>query len=230
MGIVMAYIEPNLKLFEKKVYSQFGEDGVIEKLSKDLGIETGTYFEFGIGPNHKQTIADGLEGNFVLLRERGWKGVFLDGKTLPPEVGVRQEFITALNINELYKKHNVPDDLDFMSIDVDGQELWIWMALQYRPKVMIIEYNVGQGSEVSVSIQFNVNHKWDGTRYHGASIVAMNKIAKAKFYTLVYTNIGNAFYVRDDLVSNKSDFVFERLISTGGSHREDKLERAWVEI
>ena len=226
----MAFIEPNLKLYEKKVHSQFAEDGVIEKIAENLGIDKGTFFEFGIGPAWRKTLDDGLEGNFVLLRERGWNGVFLDGGTYPPEFEVRREFITALNINFLYKKYNLPDDLDFMSIDVDGQEFWIWMAIQYRPKVMILEYNGSFGKDASVTIQFDVNHMWDGTRYHGASLLALDKLAKAKCYTLVYANGVNAFYIRDDLVSNKSDFSFDRLFVEYASHPEDRLDRAWVSI
>lgn len=226
----MAFIEPNLKLYEKKVHSQFSEDGVIEKISENLGIDKGTFFEFGIGPAWQKTHDDGLEGNFVLLRERGWNGVFLDGGTHPPEFEVRHEFITALNINLLYKKHNLPEHLDFMSIDVDGQEFWIWMALQYRPKVLITEYNGGLGKEASLTIQFDVNHIWDGTCYHGASLLALDKLARAKSNTLVYANGVNAFFIRDDLVSNKSDFSFDRLFVDCAPHAEDKLERAWVAI
>ena len=76
---------------------------------------------------------------------------------------MRKDFITALNINFLYYKHSIPENLDFMSIDVDGQEFWIWMAMQYRPKVMVIEINGGLGIDTSVTIQFDVNHKWDNT-------------------------------------------------------------------
>ena len=90
----MPYVTPNLKSFERKEFSQFGEDGITEKILADLEIPNGTFFEFGIGP------ADGvsfdtmpLEGNFVLLRQNGWKGVFLDGAPhLSSKVGVRKEW------------------------------------------------------------------------------------------------------------------------------------------
>lgn len=127
-----------------------------------------------------------MEGNFVLLREKGWSGVLLDGTQYPPEHGVRQDFITPLNINFVYKKHALPDDLDFMSKDVDGQEFWIWMALQARPKVVIVKYNGARGGEVSETIQYDVTHVWDGTTYQGASLRAPDKLAKDKRYTLVW--------------------------------------------
>ena len=226
----MAHIEPNLMAFEKKVHSQFAEDGVIEKVAADLGVVKGTFFEFGIGPPWQRPAEEGLEGNFVLLRERGWTGVFLDGNAYPPQCGVRRELVTPLNVNALYRKHALPEDLDFLSIDVDGQEFWIWMALQYRPKVAILEYNGSLGPDVSLTIQFDVGHVWDGTRYHGASLRALDKLARSKGYALVYANGVNAMFVRGDCVSNPEDFVFERIFRGFPPHAEDKKLRAFVAI
>lgn len=224
------HVEPNLKAFERKVRSQFGEDGIIEKLASCLGITSGTFFEFGIGPAWNTPPDSGLEGNFVLLRQQGWSGVFLDGNDHPARLGVSREFITPLNINHLYKKYNLPDDLDFMSIDIDGQELWVWLSLIPRPKVMIIEYNGTIPADKSLTIPFDVNNVWDKTRYHGASLLALDKIAKAKFYTLVFANGVNAFFVRDDLVSNKNDFRYEDLFVPFAGHAEDLHNRPWVHI
>lgn len=226
----MAYIEPNLAAFERKERSQFGEDGVIAKIAECLGITKGTFFEFGIGPAWTRPLEEGMEGNFVRLRQQGWEGVFLDGTAYPPEHGVRQDFVTPLNINAVYRKHGLPDDLDFISIDVDGQEFWIWMALQARPKVVVVEYNGGKGSDLSASIQFDVTHAWDGTTYHGATLRAFEKLAKDKEYTLVWANGVNAAFIRDDLVSNKGDFTLERIFKSYPPHAPDTKERAWVDI
>jgi hypothetical protein len=225
------HITQNLQRFERNDFSQFGEDGVIEKIAADLGIERGTFFEFGIGPPYKSTFEQkGLEGNFVLLRKKGWSGVFLDGNTHPAEADVRREFITALNINYLYRKHGLPGDLDFMSIDVDGQEFWIWMALICRPKVVVIEFNGSIEKDLSITIQFDVNHVWDGTVYHGASLRALEKLGKAKEYTLIWSNGVNAIFVRDDLVSNKSDFTLDAIYKSLPPHHPDLQNRPWVTI
>ena len=156
--------------------------------------------------------------------------MFLDGQELPPHYDVRNEFITPLNINYLYEKHGLPEDLDFMSIDVDGQELWIWLALAARPKVMIIEYNGGLAIDVSLSIQFDVNHRWDNTIYQGASLLALNKIAQTKGYTLVWANGVNGLFVRNDCISNKADFVYEKLYRSYPPHLPDPHNRPWVTI
>lgn len=221
------YITPNLKLFENRISSQFGEDGVIAEIARCLRIERGTFFEFGIGPG-----PNGLEGCFVALREAGWNGVFLDGNDYPSEFGVRREFVTAMNVNQLYRKHGLPDDLDFMSIDVDGQEFWIWMALQPRPRVMVIEFNAGLGPEASRTIPFDLRHVWDGTDYHGASLRALDKLAAAKGYVLVWSNGVNAIFLRDDFVSNKEDFQFEAIFKPlpVAPHPPGPHGRPWVEI
>ena len=227
----MPYITPNLQHFERKQFSQFGEDGVIERIALDLGLTTGTFFEFGIGPSDGVSYDQPLEGNFVELRSKGWKGVFLDGSpNLPINVGVRQEFITALNINFLYTKHGLPDDLDFMSIDVDGQEFWIWMALQPRPKVIVIEYNGGLSKEQSITTQFDVNHHWDGSIYQGASLLALDKLAKCKDYVLVWANGVNGIFIRKDLVSNADMFAYDSIWRPYTPHMPDKENRAWIEV
>lgn len=227
----LPYITPNLKIFEKKIHSQFNEDGVILHLAECLGIARGTFFEFGIGPAAGTSIADGLEGNLVTLRERGYTGVFLDGNDYPYEAGVRCEFITALNINVLYQKHGLPDDLDFMSIDVDGQDFWIWMALDYRPKVIIIEYNGSHGIDDSMSVGFDLEFRWDWTNYQGASLMAMNKLATSKSYKLVYSNGVNAIFLRNDLLSNPDDFPYAQVaMGLHPMHGEDLKFRAWTKI
>lgn len=226
----MAYITPNLHDFENQVTSQFGEDGVISAVAECLSLTNGTYFEFGIGPPIPPKDNQELEGNFVNLKNKGWKGVFLDGNSYPASYGVRREFITALNINEVYAKHALPDDLDFMSIDVDGQEFWIWMALQARPKVIISEINGGFTLDVSKTIQFDLKHRWDGTCYHGASLRALNKLAEARYYTLVWCNGVNAMFIRTELVSNKDDFRIENIYRQVPFHAPDPLQRPWVEV
>jgi hypothetical protein len=226
----MKYISPELNQFERKDYSQFGEDGVIERIASDLEIDKGTFFEFGVRPADGITFTDELEGNFVGLRKKGWSGVFLDGFKMPLHCGVRHEFVTALNINQLYRKHCVAHDLDFLSIDVDGQDFWIWLALNYQPKVVVNEYNGGLGGSVSLTTQFDPSYIWDGSIYQGASYIAMNKLAKSKGYTTVYANGVNMISIRDDLVANKADFDAQLIFTPFLPHAPDVQNRPWVEV
>ena len=51
------------------------------------------------------------------------------------------------NINDLFKKHKVPVDVDLVVIDVDGQDYWIWKALEAKPRVVEIEFNTTLGMD-----------------------------------------------------------------------------------
>ena len=88
-------------------------------------------------------------GNTAYLRRRGFNGLLMDGSERPYEnyindkkYDVKIEFITSSNINELFKKYDVPNDFDFLSIDIDGQDFHVWNKLiNYSPRVVSIEMN-----------------------------------------------------------------------------------------
>ena len=216
------------------MHSQFGEDGVIERIVADLGIERGSFFEFGIGPAAEASPPDaGLEGNFVLLQENGWTGVFLDGGTAPRRIcDVRQRIRhRAEHQPALLQACCTSWTWDAISIDVDGQDIWIWLALQHRPKLVVIEYNGALGTEHSMCVPFDVDFRWDYTRYQGASIRALHKVGVAKSYVLVCANGVNAFFVRDDLVANPDDFPYDRIATPHPEiHGADLSQRPWTII
>ncbi len=182
-----------LNNFEKKIYSQNGEDGMIEELFKQIDVTNKYFVEFGV--------EDGSECNTRYLKEKkGWKGLCMDGNG--DGRIIKKEFITAENINQLFKKHKVPKKFDLLSIDIDGNDLWIWKSISnsYKPRVVIMEYNATKPLWVSASVKYNPEHVWDKTNYFGATLKALNKIAKEKGYSLVATNkLGvNAFFVLDN--------------------------------
>ena len=168
--------------------------------------------EFGVGPAWPLTPSNsfidvekqGLECNTRLLSENGWRGFLMNGKGYL-KFDVKEEFITAENINELFKKYNVPTNFDLLSIDLDFNDYWIWKAIKgYSPRVVVIEYNASIPVNVSKVIKYDPKGKWDGTNYFGASLLALVKLAKKKGYTLIgCDNSGiNAFFVRDDMVKD----------------------------
>jgi len=227
----MPYLDPTLGRYEDKTYSQSNEDGVIAYLTRALGISNGYFVEFGVGPPLGRDIEEtGLEANCRLLLESGWSGLFMDGNQYPPGTGVRREFVTALNINPLLKRYAVPNEIDLFSIDVDGQDFWIWMNLAYRPKILIIEYNANFGIEVSKTVPFHPNFRWEGAGYYGASLTAFYKLGRSKGYTLVWSNGANAFFVRDELVENAADFQLDRLHVFWPQHAVESTWGVWVEV
>lgn len=206
------YSEPKkLNKYEFKAYSQGGEDGIIQEIFRRIGTTNQYFVEFGVGV--------GLENNTAFLLTLGWKGLWIEGsnqycKRINEKFGnvidnhqltLINNFVDADNIEGLFKQANVPQELDLLSIDIDGNDYWIWKAINYyRPRVVIMEYNAVYPPQVSWTIQYNPNHRWDYSSYMGASLLALEKLGNIKGYKLVgcsFTGV-NAFFVRDDLVDD----------------------------
>lgn len=228
----MSYNLQPLKSCGSKIHSQNDEDGIIEAIFTDIPPQSKHFVEFGIGPNWLDSeYSKGLEGNCVLLRQRGWAGLFMDGGTHPSEYGVQNEFITALNINSLLRKHGVPENVDIISIDVDGQDFWIWMACYFRPALYIVEYNPNfRQIWQSQTVEWDQRGRWDQSKYYGASLGALVKLGYDKGYKLVYANGCNGFFVRSDLLANPEDFRDEDLNVGLDQHAVDWMQRRWVTI
>lgn len=227
-------LETGLERYGRKKYSQTDEDGIIEYIFSRIEGTPGFFVEFGVGPPDGHPIETaGLECNSRVLLENGWHGLFMDGRQYPPEFQVKNERITALNINSLLAKYGVPLEFDFMSIDVDGQDFWIWSMLSFFPRVIAIEYNPSLWIDESRVMPLDPSYVWDGTQYYGASLLALTKLGRAKGYTLLYANGVNAFFVRTDLISNPEDFRYEDIYNYRGTlryHRADPLNRSYLPV
>ena len=111
--------------------------------------------------------------------------------------------ITAENVNSLIQA--VPDP-DLISIDIDGNDFWVFKSIVARPALFIVEYNAAYGSSLSWTMKYNPEHVWKGgSAYYGASLKALEKLATEKGYTLVGVEFMgvNAFFVRNDLVGDR---------------------------
>jgi hypothetical protein len=222
----------NLKEYGYAIHSQNDEDGIIESIFNCIKPNSKYFVEFGTAPSHlHKDYSRGLEGNCVNLKNQGWSGLMMDGNKHPEIFDVKEEFITPLNINSLLRKYDVPFNCDLISIDVDGQDFWIWMAIDYAPTLFIIEYNPSrEGPEDSVTVPYNPEFRWDWTDYYGASLAALAKCGENKGYTLVYSNGVNAFFVRTDLIVNVGDFELEKVGVWFQHHPADPSKRAWLKV
>lgn len=227
-----SFIVPSpLKAFGRKGASQNDESGILDAILSAVPVRRKFFVEFGIGPNWQDPeYTRGLEGNCVDLSCKGWAGLFMDGNEHPPRYGVAREFITAANINALLHKYQVPPDFSIISIDVDGQDLWIWEALQYDPEVVVVEYNANFGLSDCVSIPLDPEFRWDGTKYFGASLGALDKIGRSKGYRLVYANGVNAFFIRAHFIKNIDDFAYNAIFVQLDLHQPDPHHRKFVPI
>ncbi|MHA1491977.1 MAG: hypothetical protein ACTSRI_20275 [Promethearchaeota archaeon] len=185
----------NINIYENKIFSQNGEDGIIEAIFNQIGTINKYFVEFGV--------QNGTECNTRYLYERkGWKGLMMDCSNNKQKM-IKNEFITAENINDLFLKYKVPKNFDLLSIDIDGNDYWVWKSItNYYPRVVIIEYNACVPVELSKVVEYDPEFKWDFTDYFGASILALFNMGKSKGYTLIgCESMGiNAFFVLNDLV------------------------------
>ena len=205
----------NLQDFEYKVFSQWGEDGIIQRLLNVVEIKERTFIEFGI--------EDFLEANcrFLLMKDN-WSGFVIDGSEKNIEKLKNSYFywkyqldavcayITRDNINELLARSGFSADLGILSIDLDGNDYHVLEAIGgFRPRILICEYNAVFGNTRKITVpydpQFDRGKAHYSHLYWGASLPAITHFANKIGYALVATNSAgiNAFYVRNDLITDK---------------------------
>ncbi len=205
------YQDPKrLARHENRIFSQNGEDGILEEIFRRIGTTNRFFCEFGVQAN---------ENNSLYLLVKGWRGAWLEGsaeqvtelqRIMAPQIhngqlALRQAFITAENIEGLFRELQVPADLDLLSIDIDGNDYWVWKALTaYRPRVVSIEYNPIFPPHVPWVMKYNPTHQWQEDSYQGASLKSLEMLGSSKGYRLVGCDLTgtNAFFVRDDLVGD----------------------------
>ncbi|KAF8067146.1 hypothetical protein HT031_002193 [Scenedesmus sp. PABB004] len=167
---------------EAKVYSQYGEDGLIEFISSCVGAPTKTYVEFGVESCSECTTR--------ALRKKGWKGLLLDGGHEDPLINLHKHFLTAENIASLFGKYGVPRAFDHLTVDVDLNTPYLLravLAAGYRPRQIAVEYNRNFAPNQSYAVLYSPEEMWTDTVscYYGASGLAMERIAAAFNYSLV---------------------------------------------
>lgn len=181
--------------FEKRVFSQNGEDGVIEKIFELIGTTNKFYVEFGV--------ESGEECNTRALRElHGFNGLLMDGNNQNGLINLHKHFITTDNIVALFKQYRVPLAFDLLSVDVDGNDVYICDVVLkhgFRPRVIVIEFNSMIPPTPNAAISYDPAFIWNGTDYFGASLEAIRILGAAYGYSLIYVEDRgvNAFLIQD---------------------------------
>lgn len=196
---------------EFRAFSQWGEDGIIQYLIHKIPIADQSFVEFGV-ENY-------VEANtrFLLIND-GWRGLVLDGSKQniaciqkddiywQHDLTARCLFITRDNINEALTASGFVDDIGLLSIDIDGNDYWVWDAINaITPRIVVCEYNSVFGARHAVTIPYDDHFDWSEAHssrlYFGASLAALCSLAESKGYDFVGCNSAgvNAFFVRRDL-------------------------------
>lgn len=196
-----------------KVFSQFEEDGLLLYLFSLIGEGSKTFVEIGAN--------DGINSNCSNFAIHfGWSGLLFEGDErlirrgqkfyakIPtpyhPKPTFVQAIVTRENINTLITQNGLSGDIELLSIDIDGNDYWVWDALTVvQPKVVVIETHIEFGTH-NIVVPYDPHYMYPGKHpvYHGASVVAMNKLAEKKGYRLVgASDLGiNQIFVRKDLL------------------------------
>ena len=200
----------NLIPYGFKVYSQSDEDGIINEIFKRIGTTNKRFLEFGVNSTDNNT-------TFLLLN--GWTGSWLEAsnskvirikkkyKVLLKKNKLRiyKKKITAENINKVIKSINFKGVIDLLSIDIDGNEVYLLNKLsQIKPRVIIVEYNAKFPPPIRKCIKYDPKFIWKYDDYLGASLQLLVDNLKKK-YALVGCNISgiNAFFIKKELLKNK---------------------------
>lgn len=206
--LVAAPTACDLRLSELSIFSQNGEDGVIEALIRVLEVEPPFFVEFGVG--------DGSECNTRLLTDVfGWSGLYIepDAEAFArldrrhrhlSRIECVNDAVTPANVDDLFGRYSVPERFGLLSIDIDGQDYWVWQALgdRYRPAIVVIECNTAYDRDQAVVEAPGLPYPTHFVATFGASVAAVERLGAAKGYRLVHveqTGV-NAFLVRDDLL------------------------------
>lgn len=188
-----------LDSFSSRTYSQNGEDGIIAEILRRCGITTGLAVEIGTG--------DGRQCNTRLLREQGWRCVWIDERlpvsvTRPDRHNNIRARVTAENIAGIIEAAAGDTAIDVLSIDTDGNDYYLLreiLAANIKwPSLIIVEYNCQLPPLVPLAITYDASHSWDGSMYYGASLGAFCDFLCRRNYSLVHTNGINAFFVWRD--------------------------------
>lgn len=198
---------------EFRVFSQFGEDGIIQFLVQRVPIERRIFVEFGV--------EDYTEANtrFLLVND-GWQGVIADAGTAHrrfledsrliwrTRIDAITAFIDRENVNDLISRR-VTGRIGLLSIDIDGNDYWVLEAVDcVSPQILVVEYNSLFGPERAVTVPYDPAFaradKHYSHLYWGASLAALARMAASKGFALVAGNRAgnNAFFVRRDVLGD----------------------------
>lgn len=206
----------NINDYEFKIFSQFGDDGIIQYLIKNITIQNEIFIEFGV-ENY-------LESNTrFLMMHNNWAGFVMDGSEKAMSSLEKQNwywqhsltnkaiFIDKDNINELLRNTGF-SNIGLLHIDLDGNDYHILDELNLtniNPSILIMEYNAVFGKDRPITVPYDKSfirtNAHYSNLYFGASLSALNHAASKKDYALVGCNLAgnNAYFVKNNLLNNR---------------------------
>lgn len=208
---------------EFKVFSQFGDDGILQYLIKKLPVSNESFIEFGVETYQESNTR-------FLLMHNNWRGLVIDGSKVninyikkdpiywKHNFTAISSFITAENINELFSKNGFEGPIGLLSIDIDGNDYWVWQAINaVTPEIVVVEYNSIFGNERSITVPYKPDFVRTSMHYSnlyfGASLPALHDLGLEKGYMFLGCNKAgnNAYFVKKEF----KEFIDSKTLEEG---------------
>jgi hypothetical protein len=199
-----------------RVYSQFEEDGIILYILSIIGFKTKRVVEMCCGSGDECMATN-------LILNHGFDGYLFDGDqanistanrffrskkdcfAYPPVL--TNVWITAENVNDLLTRSGCAGEIDLFSLDMDGNDYWIWNAVEaINPRLLVLETHNGIPSDKNLTIEYKADFdsSWNKIgaerEYRGASLLAMQRLCKRRGYRMIgaHRHGCNVFFLRED--------------------------------
>lgn len=199
----------------RKWWAQDREDKILARIFRQIGVTNSVAVEFGAADGRRKS-------NTAYFRDHGWTVSLFDVEPLDPLVQCAD--INAENVNAIFFEAGIPSAFDLLSIDIDGNDLWVWKALTFQPRVVVIEYNPRWGPFQSRTVAYDPDRRWDGTNYYGASVLALTRLGAEKGYDLICGTRSNLIFVQTGLIDPIRPSKVRR---TAKFKRPDPAKRKW---
>ena len=226
----------NLTDYEFSVFSQFGDDGIIQYLINKINIPFKTFIEFGV--------EDYLESNTrFLLQNNNWSGFVMDGDSQnilklkatnffwKYDLEAQSIFITKENISDLlqpfYQKWG---GVGLLHIDLDGNDYWIWKKIELKPIILILEYNSIFGSDRAITVPYDPSFTRTESHYSnlywGSSLKSLYNLSISKGYEFVGCNSAgnNAYFVLGEYMNKDIKVLSLKDGFVSSKYRESRNE------
>ena len=214
----------DLSEVEFQVYSQWGEDGIIDWLVNKSPDIPKSFLEIGT-ENYKES------NTRFLLINKNWDGFIIEAdkssvKDIKSQriywrhnLTIENTFISQNNINTIIKKNNIPRKLGLLSLDIDGVDYWILKKLSVLdPSIIICEYNSLFGQKKAITVPYKNNYirsnEHFSNLFYGASIRAFINLLKKRNYFFIGTNSAgnNAFFVKQNIWKKINKLITDKKI------------------
>ena len=213
----------NVQQAEFKVFSQFGDDGIIQYLINRIEIPAAQrrFIEFGV-ENYRES-----NTRFLLMNDN-WSGLIIDGSAenirsiqndqiyWKHDLTAVHSFVDRSNINDIITANGFAGEIGILSIDIDGNDYWIWETIDVvDPAIVIIEYNSVFGATRAVAVPydplFNCTKAHYSNLFWGSSLRALYQLGQRKRYAFVGADShgNNAYFVAQDKLGKLKEFTAE---------------------